>query len=61
MRSMLHPHSLIFLLLFWTMCFLLHYRGYDGSAGKPTHAALVVDVMALFDKIHAEHINIASC
>jgi uncharacterized protein len=37
--------------------FLLHYRGYGGSAGKPTEAALIADALALFDKVHAEHPN----
>lgn len=35
--------------------FLLHYRGYDGSAGKPSEAALIADALALFDKVHAAH------
>jgi uncharacterized protein len=38
--------------------FALHYRGYGGSAGTPSEAALVEDAMALFDKVHAEHSNI---
>lgn len=38
--------------------YLLHYRGYGGSAGKPTEAALVADAIALFDKIHPVHPNI---
>jgi uncharacterized protein len=37
--------------------FLLHYRGYGGSAGKPTEAALIADALALFDKVHAGHAN----
>jgi uncharacterized protein len=37
--------------------FLLHYRGYGGSSGKPTETALVADALALFDKVHAEHPN----
>ena len=35
--------------------FLLHYRGYGGSSGKPTEAALIADALALFDKVHAGH------
>jgi pimeloyl-ACP methyl ester carboxylesterase len=38
--------------------FLLHYRGYGASAGKPTEAALVADALALFDKVRAAHPNI---
>jgi len=34
---------------------MLHYRGYGGSAGKPTEAALTADAAALFDKVHAQH------
>lgn len=37
--------------------YLLHYRGYGGSSGKPTEAALVADALALFDKVHAGHQN----
>jgi uncharacterized protein len=39
--------------------YFLHYRGYGGSAGKPTEAALIADGLALFDRVHAEHRNIA--
>jgi pimeloyl-ACP methyl ester carboxylesterase len=35
--------------------YLMNYRGYGGSTGQPTEAALVADALALFDKIHAEH------
>ena len=38
--------------------YLLHYRGYGGSTGKPSEAALVADAIALFDKVHAEHHNV---
>jgi pimeloyl-ACP methyl ester carboxylesterase len=38
--------------------YLMNYRGYGGSTGKPTEAALVADALALFDKIHAEHSDI---
>ena len=34
---------------------MLHYRGYGGSAGTPTEAALAADAAGLFDKVHAEH------
>jgi uncharacterized protein len=35
--------------------YLMHYRGYGGSAGTPSEAALVTDAVALFDKVHVEH------
>jgi uncharacterized protein len=38
--------------------YLLHYRGYGGSSGKPSEEALHSDALALFDKIYAEHPNV---
>jgi len=38
--------------------YLLNYRGYGGSSGKPSEAALFADGLALFDVAHAEHANI---
>lgn len=38
--------------------YLLHYRGYGGSTGKPTEAALFGDAQVLFDKVHASHPNV---
>jgi uncharacterized protein len=35
--------------------FLMHYRGYGGSGGSPSEAALFADALALFDRVHAEH------
>lgn len=35
--------------------YLLHYRGYGGSSGQPSEAALVADAIALFDRVRAEH------
>ena len=35
--------------------YLVHYRGYGGSSGRPTEKALFADSIALFDKIHIEH------
>ena len=35
--------------------YLLHYRGYGGSAGEPTEAGLVKDALALFDLVHKKH------
>jgi len=34
---------------------LLHYRGYGGSAGRPSEAALASDARALFDRVQARH------
>jgi pimeloyl-ACP methyl ester carboxylesterase len=39
--------------------YLLHYRGYGGSAGKPSEQALHADARALFDKVHQDHPHIA--
>lgn len=38
--------------------YLMHYRGYGGSTGKPSEQALHADARALFDKVHAEHPDI---
>jgi uncharacterized protein len=35
--------------------YLMHYRGYGGSAGSPSEAGLVEDGLALFDKVRATH------
>jgi pimeloyl-ACP methyl ester carboxylesterase len=35
--------------------YLLHYRGYAGSSGAPSEAALVKDALALFDLAQARH------
>lgn len=35
--------------------FLPHYRGYGGSHGKPSEAALHADALLVFDAIQAEH------
>lgn len=35
--------------------YLLHYRGYGGSGGKPSEAAIQDDALALFDLVFAEH------
>ncbi len=34
---------------------MLHYRGYGGSAGRPSEAAITEDAASLFDKVHAQH------
>lgn len=38
--------------------YLLHYRGYGGSSGKPTENNLHADALALFDKVRATHARI---
>jgi len=35
--------------------YLLHYRGYGGSSGKPSEKALFADALTLFDEVHAKH------
>lgn len=40
--------------------YLLHYRGYGGSSGTPSEAALFADAIALFDKVHDEHENVVA-
>ena len=35
--------------------FLLHYRGYGGSTGKPSEKALFADALTLFDEVRAKH------
>jgi len=38
--------------------YLLHYRSYGRSGGKPSETALVGDALALFDLVHREHASI---
>jgi pimeloyl-ACP methyl ester carboxylesterase len=38
--------------------YLLHYRGYGGSSGSPSEAALVADALALFDRVFADHTEV---
>jgi hypothetical protein len=35
--------------------YLLHYRGYGASSGKPSEAALHADALVLFDRVRAGH------
>lgn len=35
--------------------YLLHYRGYGGSEGKPSQEAVFTDALALFDQLKARH------
>lgn len=39
--------------------YLLHYRGYGGSSGTPSEEALRRDALALFDRIHLDHPELA--
>lgn len=39
--------------------YLLHYRGFGGSAGEPSEGALVADALKLFDTVRARHENVA--
>jgi uncharacterized protein len=38
--------------------YALNYRGYGGSTGKPTEAALIADALVLFDRVQADHPHI---
>jgi pimeloyl-ACP methyl ester carboxylesterase len=39
--------------------YFLHYRGYGGSTGTPSEAALREDAQALFDMVYTEHPDVA--
>lgn len=39
--------------------YFVNYRGYGGSTGAPTEAALVADALAIFDTLHKDHDEIA--
>lgn len=39
--------------------YLLHYRGYGGSAGSPSESANHTDALALFQKVQAQHPDVA--
>jgi len=39
--------------------YLVNYRGYGGSSGRPSEAALVADALAVFDHVRAEYSEIA--
>jgi pimeloyl-ACP methyl ester carboxylesterase len=38
--------------------YLMNYRGYGGSAGKPTEASIIADARSLFDMVHLNHKNV---
>jgi hypothetical protein len=39
--------------------YLVNYRGYGGSSGRPTETALVADALAVFDYAQARHSQVA--
>ena len=39
--------------------YLVNYRGYGGSTGRPTEAGLVADAISVFDHVRREHADIA--
>ena len=39
--------------------FLVNYRGYGGSSGRPAEAALFADALSIFDHARAENSEIA--
>jgi pimeloyl-ACP methyl ester carboxylesterase len=39
--------------------FLVNYRGYGGSSGRPSEAGLRADALAVFDHVRAKHSDIA--
>jgi uncharacterized protein len=39
--------------------YLVNYRGYGGSTGRPSEAALVSDAAVIYDWVHARHDRIA--
>jgi pimeloyl-ACP methyl ester carboxylesterase len=39
--------------------YFMHYRGYGGSSGSPSEEAIARDAMALFDKVYADHPQVA--
>ena len=39
--------------------YFMHYRGFGGSTGSPSEAAIAEDALALFDQVYASHPQIA--
>lgn len=39
--------------------YLINYRGYGGSSGKPTESGIYSDALAIYDKIRARHTHIS--
>jgi len=42
-----------------TAIYLVNYRGYGGSTGSPSEAALLADAEAVFDRVRAQHARVA--
>ena len=40
--------------------FLVNYRGYGGSSGRPTEDALITDALTVFDHVHATHADVTA-
>jgi pimeloyl-ACP methyl ester carboxylesterase len=40
--------------------YLMHYRSYGGSTGKPSEEALAADALLLFDRVHAAHPDVTA-
>lgn len=38
--------------------YVMHYRGYGGSSGSPSEQALVMDALALYDRLQPKHSEI---
>jgi uncharacterized protein len=39
--------------------YFVNYRGYGGSTGSPTEAALFADAVSIYDHVHRDHLRIA--
>jgi hypothetical protein len=39
--------------------YLVNYRGYGGSSGRPSERGLVTDALVVFDHVHARHPDVA--
>ena len=39
--------------------YLVNYRGYGGSSGRPSETALVADALAVFDHVRTQHADVA--
>lgn len=40
--------------------YLVNYRGYGGSSGRPSERALAADALAVFDRVHASHARVTA-
>jgi fermentation-respiration switch protein FrsA (DUF1100 family) len=39
--------------------YLVNYRGYGGSTGRPSEAALIADAATVYDSLRSRHTRIA--